>query len=117
MVKNVISGEDFRNLRKCLEGILIKEELINYIVDIVRETRSHESILVGAGPRATQALILASRAYAALQGRDFVIPDDIKLMANPVMEHRMLLRADYEIEGLTIIEVIQTILNSVSVPR
>ncbi len=117
VVKKVISGEDLRNLRRCLEGILIKEELINYIVDIVRETRSHESILVGAGPRATQALILASRAYAALQGRDFVIPDDIKLMAYPVMEHRMLLRPDYEIEGLTIIEVIQSILNSISVPR
>lgn len=117
VVKNVIRAEDLRNHRRCLEGILIKEELIQYIVDIVRETRSHESILVGAGPRATQALILSSRAYAAIQGRDFVIPDDIKFMASPVMEHRMLLRPDYEIEGLTIIEVIQTILNSISVPR
>jgi MoxR-like ATPase len=84
---------------------------------VVRATRSHESVLVGAGPRATQALIMASRAYAAISGRDFVTPDDIKAMAQPVLEHRLILRPEFEIEGLTVTEVIQQILQQIAVPR
>jgi MoxR-like ATPase len=74
-------------------------------------------VLVGAGPRATQALIMASRAYAAISGRDFVTPDDIKVMAQPVLEHRLILRPEFEIEGLTVPEVIQQILQQIAVPR
>ena len=84
---------------------------------IIRATRAHESILVGAGPRATQALLLASRAHAALAGRDFVTPDDIKALAVPVLEHRLILRPEFEIEGLSISEVIQTLLPTIAVPR
>jgi MoxR-like ATPase len=73
--------------------------------------------MVGAGPRATQALLLAARAWAALSGRDFVTPDDIKYMAVPVLEHRLILRAEYEIEGLTVLEVIEEILKEIAVPR
>jgi MoxR-like ATPase len=116
-VKNVISAEDLVSLRSNLESIVIRAELVNYIVEIVRETRSHESVLVGAGPRATQSLILACRAFAATDGRDFVTPDDVKYLAIPVMEHRLILRPEYEIEGLTVKEVINNILNKVSVPR
>jgi MoxR-like ATPase len=86
-------------------------------VDIVRATRSHESVLVGAGPRATQSLIMASRAYAAISGRDFVTPDDIKAMAPPVLEHRLILRPEFEIEGLAVAEVIQQLLQQIAVPR
>jgi MoxR-like ATPase len=74
-------------------------------------------VLVGAGPRATQALILSGRAYAAIEGRDFVTPDDIKYLAMPVLEHRIILRPDYEIEGLSVREVIADVLKKVSVPR
>jgi MoxR-like ATPase len=90
---------------------------VTYLVDIVRRTRSHDSVLVGAGPRATQALLLSSRANAALAGRDFVTPDDIKAMAVPVLEHRLLLRPEFEIEGVTPQEVTQKILQEVAVPR
>jgi len=116
-VKPILASDTLIKLRKCLEGILVREELLGYMVDIVRGTRTHQSVLVGAGPRATQALILASRALGAIEGRDFVRPDDVKSMAFPVLEHRLILRPEYEIEGLTITEVIQNILESVAVPR
>jgi MoxR-like ATPase len=95
----------------------MRDDLIGYLVDIVRATRQHESVLVGAGPRATQSLIMATRAYAAISGRDFVTPDDIKAMASPVLEHRLILRPEFEIEGLTVPEVIQQVLQQIAVPR
>jgi MoxR-like ATPase len=116
-VQKVIPAEDLGRLREELRSVVVREELIGYIVDIIAGTRRHESLLVGAGPRATQALLLASRARAALDGRDFVTPDDIKSMAPAVLEHRLILRPDYEIEGLTVPEVIQGVLRNVGVPR
>jgi MoxR-like ATPase len=116
-VQQIIRPEVLPKLRAALEGVLAKEELVTYIVDIVRKTRNHQSILVGAGPRATQALLLSSRALATINGRDFVTPDDIKTMAYPVLEHRLILRPEYEIEGLMVREVIESILKEIAVPR
>ena len=116
-VKQVITPEILSKLRDSLEGILVKDELSAYIVDIVRQTRQHPSILVGAGPRATQALILASRTYAAVNGRDFITPDDIKTIAPAVLVHRLILRPEFEIEGLTVKEVVEEILKGIAVPR
>jgi MoxR-like ATPase len=116
-VQQIIKPEVLPKLRTALEGILAKEDLVSYIVDIVRKTRNHQSVLVGAGPRATQALLLSSRAFATISGRDFVTPDDIKTMAYPVLEHRLILRPEYEIEGLTVREVIENILREIAVPR
>src|SRR2546426_2772493 len=116
-VQAVIEAEDLVQLREQLGLIVMRDELIAYLVDIVRATRQHESVLVDAGPRATQSLIMASRAYAALSGRDFVTPDDIKFMALPVLEHRLILRPEFEIEGLSVAEVIAQILQQIAVPR
>jgi len=116
-VHAVIKAEDLVELREQLGLIVMRDELIAYLVDIVRATRQHESVLVGAGPRATQSLIMASRAYASLSGRDFVTPDDIKFMALPVLEHRLILRPEFEIEGLSVAEVIAQILQQIAVPR
>jgi MoxR-like ATPase len=116
-VEPVITAEALTALRRQLEEIRVKEELVAYLVDIVRQTREHQGVLVGAGPRATQALLLSSRAAATLDGRDFVTPDDIKKMAVSVLGHRIILRPEYEIEGLAIEEVIQQILQEVTVPR
>jgi len=116
-VQAVITAEELRTLREQLRAITVREELTGYAVDLIRATRHHESVLVGAGPRATQSLLLASRAHAALEMRDFVTPDDIKTMAVPVLQHRLILRPEFEIEGLSISEVIQTILQQVAVPR
>jgi MoxR-like ATPase len=117
VVQAVVSEEDLAGLRLALEAITVRDELVTYVVDVVRSTRTTESVLVGAGPRATQALLLASRANAALHGRDFVTPDDVKLLTEPVIGHRVVLRPEYEIEGVTITEVIGKILEQVAVPR
>ncbi len=116
-VKQILTPEIITKLRSSLEGILVKDELIAYIVDIIRKTRKYQSVMVGAGPRATQSLLLASRTFAAIKGRDFVTPDDIKSMAVPVLEHRLILRPEYEIEGLAVGEVIENILKDIAVPR
>ena len=116
-VQPVVKPQDLVELREQLALITMRDELTGYLVDIVRATRQHESVLVGAGPRATQSLIMASRAYAAMGGRDFVTPDDIKTMAVPVLEHRLILRPEFEIEGLAVPEVIQQILQQIAVPR
>jgi MoxR-like ATPase len=116
-VQAVIKADDLEALRGSLAGIVIREELVAYLVDVVRGTRTHESVLVGAGPRATQSLIMAARAQAAMSGRDFVTPDDIKTMVPSVLEHRLILRPEFEIEGLTVGEVIQQMLQQIAVPR
>ena len=116
-VHPVITAEALATMRGQLSLVLVRDELVAYLVDVVRASRKHESVLVGAGPRATQALLLASRALAAISGRDFVTPDDIKTMAVPVLEHRLILRPEFEIEGVTVAEVIQKMLEQVAVPR
>jgi MoxR-like ATPase len=88
-----------------------------YIVDIVRKTRSHPTILYGASPRASIALLLCSKALAAIRGRDFPTPDDIRDIAMPVLRHRLALRAEAELEGATTDAVIADILKTVEVPR
>jgi MoxR-like ATPase len=116
-VRPVITAQDLQILRAQLAALTLRDELVAYLVDIVRATRQHESVLVGAGPRATQSLIMAARASAAIAGRDFATPDDIKAMAVPVLEHRVILRPEFEIEGLSVAEVIQQILQQIAVPR
>jgi MoxR-like ATPase len=116
-VRSVITEQYLGAFRSALQTVTMREELIRYAVDIIRATRRNSSILVGAGPRATQALLSASRAQALLDGRDFTTPDDIKLMAEPVLEHRLILRPEYELEGLAVSEVIQKTLQEITVPR
>jgi MoxR-like ATPase len=116
-VKQVLGPGELGAVRATLEQVTLREELVAYVVDLVRATRSHESVQVGAGPRATQALLLGSRAKAALAGRDFVTPDDVRSLAGPVLSHRLVLRPEFEIEGLTIEEVLAKILEQVAVPR
>lgn len=116
-VSTVVSLEDLIAIRNLLQKVYIGEEIMSYVVDLVRKTRSTESILAGAGPRATQALVLASRALAAIEGRDFVTPDDIKALALPVLDHRLILRPEFEMEGATAADVIARLLMEVPVPR
>ena len=116
-VQPVIDAETLANLRAALALVTVCDELVSYVVDLVRATRSHESVLVGAGPRATQSLLLAGRATAAIAGRDFVTPDDVRALALPVLGHRLVLRPEFEIEGLSNAELIGQILEKVAVPR
>jgi len=116
-IRSVLTEEALVVSRRALETVTVRDELIGYIVDIVRRTRNHDSVLVGAGPRATQSLILAVRAWAVINGRDFVTPDDIKDLARPVLAHRLILRPEMEIEGVTIDEVVSGVLQTIAVPR
>ena len=117
VVQQVIDEPLLEKLRAALRVVTVRDEMVGYVVDIVRKTRQHAAVWVGGGPRATQSLILAARCAAVLNGRDFVTPDDVKDMARPVLEHRLILRPEYEIEGLTVAEVITRILQEVPVPR
>ena len=95
----------------------VEQGVQKYIVEIVRRSRTHPTILYGASPRASVALLLCSKALAAIRGRDFVTPDDIRDVAPPVMRHRLSLRAEAELDGATTDAVISDILKTVEVPR
>ena len=112
-----LSETDLACLRAALETVTVSAPVLEYGVQVVRRTRTDDSILVGAGPRATQSLLRGARAWAALAGRDFVTPDDIRAVALPVMEHRLLLRPESELEGVRASEVLERILHEVPVPR
>ena len=116
-VKPVATAARLTALRAELRHVTVQPELLGYAVDVVRATRANESVLVGAGPRASQALLLAARALAALQDRDFVTPDDLKFLAGPVLGHRLVLRPEFELEGTSVGEVVTRILETVAVPR
>jgi len=116
-VQHVLEPGELARAREALSAISVKPELVAYATKVIRATRDHEQIFVGASPRATLALLLGARVTAALDGRDFVIPDDIKSLASPVLHHRLILRPEFEIEGLTVDEVIEGLLREVAVPR
>jgi MoxR-like ATPase len=104
-------------MRRAVQQIRVSDEILDYLVDLVRATRERASIAFGASPRAATMLAMASRAYAALQGRDFVLPDDIKALAVPVLRHRVVLAPGAEIEGLSTEAVVRQLLEQVAVPR
>jgi MoxR-like ATPase len=116
-VAQCLSEPEIAELRAALQFVTVSEQLVEYVVEVVRRTRTDDSILFGAGPRATQALLTGSRAWAALQGRDFVSPDDVRAIAAPALEHRLLLRPESELEGVRPVEVLDRILHDVPVPR
>ncbi len=116
-VNPILKEEFLPKIRNLFNMVTVKEELVTYMVNVVRATREHDSVLVGAGPRATQSLLLATRAQAVFSDRDYVIPDDVKDIASSVLEHRLVLRPEFEIEGLTGTEVVETILKQVAIPK
>jgi MoxR-like ATPase len=113
----ILQPNELDQLRAATERVRVSEAVSSYIVNLVRQTRQHAAVWVGAGPRATLALLSASRALAALEERDFVLPEDVKTLAAPVLEHRILLRPDFEMEGVAIRDVISAVLETVEVPR
>ncbi len=116
-IEPVLGPGTLAEARSALVDVVVRDELLAYVVDLVRRTREHPSVLVGAGPRATQAFLAASRVAAVLAGRDFVTPDDVRAFAGAVLEHRLVLRPEYEIEGLTAAEVVDRVVQEVAVPR
>jgi len=84
---------------------------------LARQTRVIQHFLLGASPRASIALLLCSKALAAMRGKEYITPDDVKTLALPVLRHRVILKAESEIEGITVDEVLKSILDSIEVPR
>jgi MoxR-like ATPase len=103
--------------RRTIEQVGLSAENVAYIVDLIRATREHPSLQYGASPRAASMLALAARAFAALNGRDYVIPDDVKHLATPVLRHRVVLSPGAEIEGLTFDQIIAQIITATPAPR
>jgi MoxR-like ATPase len=117
---DVIPIPDAGAISKCraeIRALRVEPGVQKYIVEIIRKTRSHPSILYGASPRASVALLVCSKALAAMRGRDFVTPDDIRDIAGPVLRHRLALRAEAELDGASTDHAIAEILKSVEVPR
>jgi MoxR-like ATPase len=104
-------------MRRLISTIRITDDLADYVVDLVRATRERPALLCGASPRSANMLASAARAHAALQGRDFVIPDDVKILALPTLRHRVVLAPGAEIEGMTADVAIRQVLEEVEAPR
>ena len=113
----ILTKEELIELRNHAHSILIDKMIIQYIAQIVQESRSNQSIYMGASPRASIALLNASKAFALLQGRTFVIPDDIKTLAVPVLCHRLILSSQAEMEGIPVETIIKEIVDNVEVPK
>ena len=113
----ILGPDDLIELRKEIDSVTVEDGILLYITKLSDATRQATDLALGASPRASIAMLLASKAYAAIQGRNYVVPDDVKLVALPVMRHRILLKPEAEIEGLNPDGIIQRILASVDVPR
>lgn len=113
-----LNYKDFlEDVRNEITNVLVKEEIFDYIVNIVTQTRNNPNISLGASPRGGVALLLSSKTRAAVRGRNYIIPDDVKESAYPALRHRLILRPEAEIEGLTSDDIIKDILSTENVPR
>jgi MoxR-like ATPase len=113
----VATASDLAAMRRAVAAIRLEEPVVDYVVDLVRATRGRPQLLCGASPRAATMLATAARAMAAVQGRAFVIPDDVKALAQPVLRHRVVLAPGAEIEGLTADAAVARLLEEVQAPR
>jgi MoxR-like ATPase len=116
-VQPVITKEELVALREKLGEVFVDEALLRYIASIVMQTRQSRSVFLGASPRASVAMLQASKAYALLQGRDFVMPDDVRQVAPSVLQHRLILTAEAEMEGLTPVTAVMRLMDKVEVPK
>ncbi len=116
-INPVISKEELRHCQELIEKVFIKDEIISYIARLTDNTRNNGNLTLGASPRASLAIMRASKAVAAMQGRDFVTPDDVKQVSYPVLNHRIMLTAEREMEGLEPEDIIKEITEQLEVPR
>ncbi len=117
MIESVLSAKEIAEYQSTIREIIIEDNLIKYIASIVDDTRTNANLYLGASPRASIALMNASKALAAISGRDFVTPDDIKKVAAPILAHRIILTPEREMEGFTAEKVVQQIIEGIEVPR
>jgi MoxR-like ATPase len=116
-IQPILSKEELLTFRNLVSQVFVEDSLLKYIADIVIATRNSKAIYLGASPRAGIAILNASKAYAILQGRDFVIPDDIKYIAIPVLQHRLILSAETEMEGRSASTIAKLLIEKIEVPK
>lgn len=116
-VQKVVTGEQIVRYQALTRNLLIEPNLITYIAKIVQNTREHSFLYLGASPRASLAVLNASKGFAALAGRDFVTPEDIKEAAIPVLRHRVIVSPEKEMEGVKADRIVRDILESIEIPR
>lgn len=116
-VSPVITLGELLQLRSMMDAVVVDRSLLQYIAGIVKQTRTSRAVFLGASPRAAVAMLQASKAYALLQGRDFVTPDDIKTVTPPILQHRLILTAEAEMEGYSALKVAQKLIDKVEVPK
>lgn len=116
-IEPIITVEQLLQLRAYIDKVIIDKSLLNYISQITQQTRFSQAIQLGASPRASICILQGAKAYALLQGRDFVTPDDIKTIVPPVLEHRLIITADAEMQGFTIEKLAQALLDKIEVPK
>lgn len=117
MLTPILTVADLDELRSLVAKVFVSDEIMQYIAQLVHQTRTHASIFLGASPRASLALLKASKAFAALQSRDFVIPEDIISIAPSILRHRIIITPEKEMEGDTNDDIIDELLKAVPVPR
>lgn len=117
VVQTVISGQQLKQYQQLIKEIVVEQNLLEYIAKIIVNTRENQFLYLGASPRASLALLTASKAFSAIRGRDFVTPEDIKEASFAVLRHRIIVSPEREMEGLTADEIIRQILESIEVPR
>lgn len=115
-VTNVLTREDIIRMIDFVSHVYVDEKIMVYIRNIVLASRVHEKVLMGGSTRASISLLKASKAYAALQGRAYVIPDDIKYLLPRVLEHRLIVKPEFELENVTSLDIIKELLESIEVP-
>ena len=117
LVESVLSEAELEEFRAKIFDILVEEKIVKYIAEIITNTRTHPHLYLGGSPRASIAILMAAKSFAAINGRDFVTPDDVKKAVFPVLRHRIILTPEREMEGMTTDKVIEMIMQSVEVPR
>jgi MoxR-like ATPase len=116
-IEKVLHADQIISLRQLVRQVHVEDKVVTYLAQLAQETRSNPSLFLGASPRASVAMLTASKALAAIRGRDFVTPEDIKLIAVPSLRHRLILTPEREMEGVNVDDVIRQIVNKIEVPR
>lgn len=117
VVEHSLTSIEIKQYQELIKQVIIEPHLIEYIAKIVLNTRTNPFLYLGASPRASIALLKASKTYAAIHGRDFVTPEDIKAVSIPVLQHRVMVTPEREMEGITISQIISDIIKSIEIPR
>jgi MoxR-like ATPase len=116
-IEPVISRDELLQMFEYVENVYVEKSLLNYIASLIQQTRSSKAIFLGASPRASVSLLQSSKAVALINGRHFVTPEDIKMASPFVLQHRILLTAEAEMEGHTPLKVVQRLIEKVEVPK